>query len=69
VAHAHDAGDGCHRQAVGVGNADSFVPLLAEGLAGLVERGFALGVVLGEGRELGASVGCFAFWTGDSWIV
>lgn len=30
MAHAHDLGDGLHRQAVFVGGADGLVPFLAE---------------------------------------
>jgi hypothetical protein len=36
VAHAHDAGDGLHRQAVAVCRADGLVALLAQLVAGLL---------------------------------
>jgi hypothetical protein len=49
VAHAHDLGDGLHRQAVVVGGADGFVAFLSERFARLIQSGFAPRVVLGKG--------------------
>jgi hypothetical protein len=69
VAHAHDLGDGLHGQAVAVGGTDRCVPLLPQGFVGLLQRGFALGVVLGEGRQAGSGLGGLAFRSGDLKIV
>jgi hypothetical protein len=69
VAHAHDLGDGRHRQAIGVGHADGFVALVAEVFASLIQAGFAAGVVLGEGAQAASGLGCSAFRAGDSGIV
>jgi hypothetical protein len=69
MAHAHDLGNGVHRQALGVGSTDRLVPLLAQGFAGLLKLGFALGVALGEGRQAGSGLGCLAFSPWDGRIV
>lgn len=69
MAHAHDLGDGLHGQALAVGRADGFVPLLPEVFPGLLQRGIALGVVLGEGGQAGSGLGCLAFRAGDLKIV
>jgi hypothetical protein len=39
VAHAHDLGDGRHRQSIAVGGPDGVVSLVAE-LLGLLRQGF-----------------------------
>ncbi len=69
VAHAHDLGDGLHGQALAVSRADGFVPLLPEVFTGLLQRGIALGVVLGEGGQAGSGLGSLAGWSGDLKIV
>jgi hypothetical protein len=69
MAHAQDLGDGSHRQAVLVGGADRLIPLLAQLVAGLVQRRLALGVLLGKGSQMSSGVGCLAFGSGDPRIV
>lgn len=69
MAHAHDLGDGLHGQALAVGRAYRFVPLVPEVFAGLLQRCFALGVVLGEGSETGPGLRGLAFRSGYSRIV
>jgi hypothetical protein len=69
VAHAHDLGDGLHGQTIAVGSADRFVPLVPQDFVGLLQRGFALGVVIGEGRQAASGLGCLAFRSGDLKIV
>jgi len=69
MAHAHDLGDGRHRQAVSVGRPDGFVALLAKVISGSLQRGFAVGVVLGEGHQTGSGFRGLTFGTGDLRIV
>jgi hypothetical protein len=69
VAQAHDLGNGLHGQAIAVGSPDRLVPLLPQGFVGLLQRGFALGVALGEGRQAASGLGCLAFRSGDLKIV
>jgi hypothetical protein len=69
VAHAHDLRDGGHRQAIVVGGSDGCVPLLSKRIGGLLQRGFALGVVLGKGGEAASDFGSLAFGAGDLRIV
>jgi hypothetical protein len=69
VAHAHDLGDGLHRQAVAVGLADGLVALGSQSLQRLCQRILALGIDLGEGGKTGAGLGSLAFRTGDLGIV
>ena len=57
VTDAQDASDFRHRQAVPVGGADRTVALAAELLLGTLERGLSLGMITGEGGELGAGIG------------
>jgi hypothetical protein len=69
VAHAHDLGDGLHGQTLAVGRSYGFVSLLPELFGGLLQGCFALGVVLGEGGQVGSGLGSVAFRAGDSRIV
>ena len=69
VAHAHDLSDGVHRQTIGVGGADRFVPFLLKCFTGLVKGCLALGVALGKGSQLSLGLGCLAFSSGDASIV
>jgi hypothetical protein len=69
MAHAHDLSDGLHRQAVVVGGPDGFVSLVSEVFGGLLQSGFALGVVLGEGGQAGSGLGSLTFGAGDPRIV
>lgn len=69
MAHAHDLGDGLHRQPIAVGGADGRVAGLAQVVAGLVQGCFTADVVLGKGRKTASGLGGLAFWTGDPKIV
>lgn len=69
MAHAHDLGNGLHRQAIVVGGADGFVPLLSEVFGSLLQGCLTPGVVLGEGRQAGSGLRGLAFRTGDARIV
>lgn len=69
VAHAHDLRNGGHRQAGVVGGPDSLVTGLTQFLGGPLQLGFALGVVLGKGRQATSGLGGLAFGTGDLGIV
>lgn len=69
VAHAHDLGNGCHRQALTVGRPYGFVSLLPELFGGLLQGCFAPGVVVGEGGQVGSGLGGVAFGAGDLRIV
>ncbi len=69
MAHAHNLGDGLHGQATLIGRSDGFVSLLAERFASLLQGRFALGVVLGEGGQMGSGLGSMAFGAGDPGIV
>lgn len=69
MAHAEDAGNSRHRQAVGVGSSDGFITLFAHGFSLPLKIGFALGITLGEGRQAGAGIGGLAFGSGDTRIV
>lgn len=69
MAHAHNLGDGLHRQAALIGRADGFVSLLPERFGGLLQGCFTPHVVLGEGGQMGSGLGSVAFGSGDSGIV
>lgn len=69
VAHAEDAGNIGHRQAVLVCGTDRLIPLSAKPLGGLLKLGFLAGVVLGESRQALAGLGCLALGARDSRIV
>jgi hypothetical protein len=69
VAHAHDLGDGFHRQAVAVGLADGFIALVSQFLELCGQRILTSAVVLGKGGETRASFGSLASDTGDERIV
>jgi hypothetical protein len=69
VAHAHDPGNGRHRQALAVSRADGLVALLPQFFTGLLQSGFALGVALGKGSKTVSGVRGLAFSSGDAWIV
>jgi hypothetical protein len=69
VAHAHDLGDGFHRQAIAVGGADRFVSLVAEVFARLLLRCVALGVGLCKGGKTRSGLWCLTFRSGDLEIV
>jgi hypothetical protein len=69
MAHAHDLGDGLHRQATRVGCLYGFVPLLSELFGGLLQSCFAPGVVLGKGDQIGSGLGSLTFGASDSGIV
>jgi hypothetical protein len=69
VAHAHDLGNGLHGQTLAVGRADGLIPLVAEVFTGLLQGGFAPGVVLGEGGQVGSGLGRLTFRSGDLKIV
>lgn len=69
VAHAHDPGNRRHWQSLAVGSADRLVPLVAQLGDSLVERGFALGIRLGEGCQACSGVWGLAFGSGDFPIV
>lgn len=49
MAHAHDLGDGFHRQAVFVGSTDRFITFVAQLVGGTGQLGLALGELPGEG--------------------
>lgn len=66
VAHAHDLGDGLHRQAVLVGGADGFVSLFTELASSLLQLVLTAGVLLGKGRETRFGVRCLTLGTGNS---
>jgi hypothetical protein len=69
MAHAHDLGDGSHRQAVAVGLADGFVALGSQCFVLPLQGLLAPGVVLGEGAQAGAGFGGMAGSAGDLRIV
>lgn len=69
MTHAHNLGDGLHRQTLAVGSADGLVSLLAERFGGLLQGCFAPHVVLGESDQMGSGLGSVAFGAGDSGIV
>ena len=69
MAHAHDLSNGLHRQATLVGCSYGFVALLSELFGGLFQGCFALGVVLGKGREAGSGLGSMTFRAGYPGIV
>jgi hypothetical protein len=60
VTHVHNLGDGLHGQAIVVGGADGFVPLLPKCVGGLLQSDFALGVVRGKGGEAASGLGGLA---------
>ena len=69
MAHAHDPGDGRHRQALAVRGANRLVPLLLEGFLGLRQRSFALSVLLGESSQTASGLRGLAFRASDLKIV
>lgn len=69
MAHAHDLGNGLHRQAALIGRADGFVSLLPERFGDLLQGRFALGVVLGESCQMSSGLGSVAFGADDPGIV
>jgi hypothetical protein len=69
VAHAHDLGNGGHRQSVAVGGADGVVALLAQLVACLLPCCLALGVARGKGRQAASGLGSLAFGASDLRIV
>lgn len=69
MTHAHDLGNGLHGQALAVGRSYSFIALLSELFGSLLQGCFALGVVLGEGGQVGSGLGSMAFGASDSGIV
>jgi hypothetical protein len=69
MAHAHDLGNGLHRQTALVGRPYGFVSLVPELFGGLLQGCFALGVVLGKGCEAGSGLGSMTFRAGYSGIV
>jgi len=69
VAHAHDLGDGGHRQAVAVGLTNGLVALGPQRLVLPLQGLLALGVVLGEAAQAGTGFGGMAGSAGDLGIV
>jgi hypothetical protein len=69
VAHAHNLGDGFHRQAVFVGSTDCFIALVSQLVASAGQLGLALGELPGEGSKAVPGFGGLAFGSGDSMIV
>lgn len=69
MAHAHDLGDGRHREAVAVGLPDGSIPFGAQLVGGPIQLLLALGVLLDEGCEAGFGLWGLAFGAGDPWIV
>jgi hypothetical protein len=69
VAHAHDLGNGSHRQAVVVGRSDRFVALLAQLVAGSLQLSLTLRVALGKARQVASGIRGLAFRTSDLGIV
>lgn len=66
MAHAHDLGDGLHRQAVLIRRPDGFIALCAELVGRLLQLALPVGVFLGKGRQAGFRLGCLALGTDDS---
>lgn len=69
VAHAHDLRNGRHWQTGVVGGPYGLIAALAQFLTGPLQLGFALGVVLGKGRQAASGLGSLAFGAGDLGIV
>jgi len=69
VAHAHDLGNGLHRQAVFVGRPDGAVSLSPQLVGGLLKLAFAAGIGLGKGCQAVFGLGCLALRSGDVKIV
>jgi hypothetical protein len=68
MAHAHDLGDGFHRQAVAVGGSNRPVTLGSQAFRSFFQLSFPPRVFLGECRQPVAGFRCLTFWTGDSSI-
>lgn len=69
MAHAHELGNGRHRESRAIGRTNGRIPLAAQGFCGLLQRGLALGVVLGKGCQPGSGLWGLAFSSGDLEIV
>jgi hypothetical protein len=69
MAHAHELGNGRHRESRAIGRPNGRIPLVPQGFSGLLQRCFALGVVLSEGSQPGSRLRGLTFSSGDPRIV